>query len=433
MFVVILALSNLGTSYATAMLAKDATTNDKNELVDKHTGETLGTDQAVSRFNAQEPPTEEFFERDLQSQVSYAATSSDFTEMTEADALKLLKFCAMKNKVVVLTFTFNDGQVASRTVCSPTWSCTSTFNGSPNPTEGTLCLEGTTPAQELWVQKQNTGVYTVSGTELSYANPTPDQVEYLTGDIGDPCHESEDCDNGLECTSVSTKELDDVGTCRTPVMGEGMLCSIDKYMCDTSQGQICSPRFVASDIRAAEACGRDFSCSNENDYCNIDSDGNGVCSSCDLADHTTCANDIRPTCITISGNFATCGCSDDSECSDGQTCGIPSTNCIADVFHYCSVDHNDDFGCVQVGEEAVWQASEGICVVATVADELVCDTDTYDCGCGTVVPRDPANNCEFPMCPAFMCTMEVRYCDDGSTASRNECCDFICDDGTIFS
>ena len=181
MFVVILALSNLGTSYATAMLAKDATTNDMNELVDKHTGETLGTDQAVSRFNAQEPPTEEFFERDLQSQVSYTATSSDFTEMTEADALKLLKFCAMKNKVVVLTFTFNDGQVASRTVCSPTWSCTSTFNGSPNPTEGTLCLEGTTPAQELWVQKQNTGVYTVSGTELSYANPTPNQVEYLTG------------------------------------------------------------------------------------------------------------------------------------------------------------------------------------------------------------------------------------------------------------
>jgi len=36
-FVVILALSNLGTSFASAILAKDTTTNDNNELVNKKT------------------------------------------------------------------------------------------------------------------------------------------------------------------------------------------------------------------------------------------------------------------------------------------------------------------------------------------------------------------------------------------------------------
>ena len=42
-FVVILALSNLGTSFASAILAKDSTTNDQNELVSKETGEALAT------------------------------------------------------------------------------------------------------------------------------------------------------------------------------------------------------------------------------------------------------------------------------------------------------------------------------------------------------------------------------------------------------
>ena len=42
-FVVILALSTLGTSFASAILAKDSTTNDQNELVSKETGEALAT------------------------------------------------------------------------------------------------------------------------------------------------------------------------------------------------------------------------------------------------------------------------------------------------------------------------------------------------------------------------------------------------------
>ena len=51
-FVVILALSNLGTSFASAILAKDTTTNDNNELVNKKNGEAVATDQAIARYES---------------------------------------------------------------------------------------------------------------------------------------------------------------------------------------------------------------------------------------------------------------------------------------------------------------------------------------------------------------------------------------------
>lgn len=53
-FVVILALSNLGTSFASAILAKDSTTNDQNELVSKETGEALAT-QSTTKLIVVDP------------------------------------------------------------------------------------------------------------------------------------------------------------------------------------------------------------------------------------------------------------------------------------------------------------------------------------------------------------------------------------------
>lgn len=48
--VALLALSNLGTSFASAILAKDTTTNDKGQLVDKKTNNVVATTQAGETF-----------------------------------------------------------------------------------------------------------------------------------------------------------------------------------------------------------------------------------------------------------------------------------------------------------------------------------------------------------------------------------------------
>ena len=73
-FVVILALSNLGTSFASAILAKDTTTNDNNELVNKKTGEAVATDQAIVRYESEELTNES--SRRL---VRYGVSSGSFT------------------------------------------------------------------------------------------------------------------------------------------------------------------------------------------------------------------------------------------------------------------------------------------------------------------------------------------------------------------
>ena len=82
-FVVILALSNLGTSFASAILAKDTTTNSESgspELVDKKTGEVVATDQAVKRFTTDELKLDQQNARGLQPQSLFGVASSEFSQ-----------------------------------------------------------------------------------------------------------------------------------------------------------------------------------------------------------------------------------------------------------------------------------------------------------------------------------------------------------------
>jgi len=50
-FAVLLALANIGTSFAAATLAKDVTTTPSGMLADKNTGEALGTEQVDEQFD----------------------------------------------------------------------------------------------------------------------------------------------------------------------------------------------------------------------------------------------------------------------------------------------------------------------------------------------------------------------------------------------
>ncbi len=56
-----------------------------------------------------------------------------------------------------------------------------------------------------------------------------------------------------------------------------------------------------------------------------------------------------------------------------------------------------------------------------------CTEDAFQCDDGTVLVRDPNNNCEFPSCPVVVvlpCNRDLHVCPDGSTVARdglNEC------------
>ena len=61
---------------------------------------------------------------------------------------------------------------------------------------------------------------------------------------------------------------------------------------------------------------------------------------------------------------------------------------------------------------------------------LACDSDSFMCSDGSVVGRDPNNNCEFSECnlvsEPMACTMEAKLCPDGSYVGRdsNNNCEF---------
>jgi hypothetical protein len=67
--------------------------------------------------------------------------------------------------------------------------------------------------------------------------------------------------------------------------------------------------------------------------------------------------------------------------------------------------------------------------VGTV-NTLVCDSDLSICDDGSIVTRDPKNNCEFkecsPLSAPIACTMEAKLCSDGTYVGRdpNNNCEF---------
>jgi len=174
-FVVILALSNLGTSFASAILAKDTTTNSESgspELVDKKTGEVVATDQAVKRFTADELKSDQQNARGLQPQSLFGVSSSDFSTMTAGNATALLGDCDQGNKIVKLTYL----DWRERTVCGSDWTCQSNFTFPPNakpnanPISGVLCLQGTSPMEHVYVtpDPNDSNNYLISSSEPDF-------------------------------------------------------------------------------------------------------------------------------------------------------------------------------------------------------------------------------------------------------------------------
>ena len=149
------------------------------------------------------------------------------------------------------------------------------------------------------------------------------------------------CDTGLECVAEPV--------CSAEEPAAGM------PVAPTACGSATSSTVAPGDGSSTDPCqevGLPF--------CN-----SGVCGACDPNDATTCAaGSTRPTCVDQNNDGVySCGCVEDSECGDGETCGIPSTTCVADISPYCSTDHNADWGCNLILTDT--QISYGMAVAKT--------------------------------------------------------------------
>lgn len=302
----VLALSNLGTSFASAILAKDTTTNDKNELVNKDSGEALATAKSFEEFEAMVPSASDGSARKLAcatvvngQEFDCEVGSSDFTEMSKENALELLKKCRT-GKLVRMTYTWLDapGKTYQRTVCNPDWGCLSEFVGGGNPTEGTLCI-GDAGVGKIYVKPvRNSEVYTISSSESTVAT-----ADILTSNEGQLCSDDDDCDSGLAC--------------QLQVIDAGM--QLPPMNCTTADN--------CTGISPTWLC-----------------PASSMCSECDVSDTNACPDSKRPACIDFEANGVNiCGCDGDDECGNGETCGVPS--CVADVTKFCSTNHDAEWDC----------------------------------------------------------------------------------------
>jgi hypothetical protein len=347
-FVVILALSNLGTSFASAILAKDATTNDKDELVSKATGEVVATGKSVETF--QGVPPNDVSGRKLcvtttgggKPETTCEAYSSDFTMMHESDALTMLTECK-KDRLVKLTHTFGEGdkaQTYERTVCNPEWGCTNIYYGPNNaPTTGDLCV-GSTGPETIYVRPHafirgmdpNSSFYSISTSDSAVATS-----DAFTSNEWELCNTDGDCDSGLSC--------------------EPNIALYDPIPFDLAK----CPNLTDEEC---QAWGTGLSCFN------------GQCGYCDELNEndTTCVAGSRPVCTSEQGaSVPVCGCNEDSDCNAGETCAASS--CAQGSSKFCAAAGDHDAECTS----SCRKPAEGMaCIVGVDADPLtVCATGLF--------------------------------------------------------
>jgi hypothetical protein len=185
-FVVVLALANLGTSFASAVLAKDTTTSN-GQLVDKKTNEAVATATAVETYTVQEDNGENarrLAECTSTSMDAYDAcntTVSSNTTMSNTSALAMLRNCEQGTEYVQLLRTFtseNITTIMTTTVCGPGWCSGESrytmntepilvdqdrlFSAGSIPVAGQLCIHDSTEKLNVTKTINNPGTYTLS-------------------------------------------------------------------------------------------------------------------------------------------------------------------------------------------------------------------------------------------------------------------------------
>lgn len=192
---------------------------------------------------------------------------------------------------------------------------------------------------------------------------------------------SDEVCNGLDddCDGVVDDDPIDVGECTVGV-GE---CAADSVEICTDEGSVCDavPGDPPEPVETSCQDGRDNDCDGRID--SEDSDCPAVC--CDPA--------LEP---GVAGNPV---------CFEGHAC-------CGDGTWRCNLVGGTDACGGPVGE---------------VCEPLICTDDVKTCPDGSVVGRNPNDDCEFFPCIGIFCTNDVMQCPDGSFVGRdpNDGCQFF--------
>jgi hypothetical protein len=187
--VVILAISNLGTSFAAASLAKDTTISSDAELTDKYTKEALST-QASTDSIAFDRATVTTDGRRLRCNVNDnevdCSVSSSFRLIDMNMCDKMIRKCKRGN-TVNLSRTWKNGETTSFNICPFHEGDFRKFDSKFVNNE----------KQELFVEKIDSGHCKLSGDAIAQT-------------LGNICEIGDDCADGLECR----KDDDVVAECQ---------------------------------------------------------------------------------------------------------------------------------------------------------------------------------------------------------------------------
>jgi len=190
-FVFVLTLSNLATSFASAILAKD-TASEGGFLVDKGTHEAVATSQAVQMYDIVHQEGDSEDERRLR-ELQVGIPGKLYTTVLAADALGMLLQCSKGKEIVELTYatqgtdtTTNtkvticgSGSCGSRpssfTMKSNGVSCLASNDPDCLPVAGALCTESDAKIIDIKPQP-GTGFYTIAHQPVTIADPNWDGV-----------------------------------------------------------------------------------------------------------------------------------------------------------------------------------------------------------------------------------------------------------------
>eukprot|EP00956_Cyclotella_meneghiniana_P004534 scaffold5584_cov76-Cyclotella_meneghiniana.AAC.4 len=174
-FVVLLTLSNLGTSFAAAYLAKDMTTNDNNDLVDTRTNEAISTQSTSDVFDYSRAYEYKDGTRRLCTKKEngvYTCNTDSYLEMPLNKGLNMIRKCK-NGKTVELKRTWHDGSETLIKLC---------------PT-----LKGTFSQREA---KFDNGITITRSDDGKFYELNGDE---LTQGEDDVCDDRADCDSELVC------------------------------------------------------------------------------------------------------------------------------------------------------------------------------------------------------------------------------------------
>lgn len=290
-FVVILALSNLGTSLAAAFLAKDTSTNKEDELVNSKSGGALATQSTSAKFEAMTNEEEEINGRGL------ITVGSGGYVLSGNDGKAAIRLCKRSNAVTVQR-TYSDGTEIGRTIC---------HLGDDYISNSYVNNESIEMTNGVSIRENDGGTFTIDG-------------DAFTQDMGEICDVDGDCDTDLVCSSDKT--CAECTTSADCVTGDKPFCNSDRGTCT------CDPD--TEDLTRNGCSG-----TSNTPFCQV-TDGGAACAECltntDCASESYCDNTY---CNTIGGD-GTNSCNDQSTmngfCREaGEECVTTGTSFSCEV------------------------------------------------------------------------------------------------------